>query len=384
MSKNKNIAKFDLSQHLHPAWSVDDFFITLNDDMIMNPATILTFETLFTGKRTHGVYSYRDTANMFETHNLSIGGKITVEHTSQKGSKKGPEVEYKQNFTITRVTSSDINSERIVTVEFEDTLTYQLSNSYTNAKFDETLPMDMYKELLGVAAEGITFVDSILGMPEAKALFSTGDSALKNLTTDFAHRGFNLVQDKLNTFIVHDDQMTCDKLKSTGEFFSCLQKPEFSRFNIIDYEIGSIDYEVLNSVSTTRTNNIEPELIGNEKISVKTTPAPPNCGGELSKSTNIIDMLRGEGQKQSNGKSFANAATLTKNMKNAQTLIIWVPGCNNEKLHKTIEVEIPNPKGHDTTRGDENMSGVWEIWQVRDKIISSIFIQQLFLRRGGS
>ncbi len=380
----KEIAKFDLSQHLHPAWSVDDFFITLNDVMIMNPATVLSFEILYTGKKTIGACTYRDTANMFETHNFSTGVKITVEYTSQKGSQKGPEVEYKQNFAITKVSSSDYNSEKIIIIEFEDLLTNQLSQGYINARFDATLPMDMYKELLGPVASEMTFVDSEFGMPEAKALFSTGKSILENLESDFAYRGFNLVQDKINSYIVHDDQMTCNKLKSTGEFFSCLQKPEWSRFNIIDYEIGSIDYDLLKSINTTRTNNIQPELIGDEKITVKTTAAPPQCHGQLTKTTTSNDMIRGKGQKQSNGNAFSSAATLTKDMKNLQTLVIWVPGCNNEKLHKTIEVEIPLPKGHDTSRGDENMSGVWEVWQVRDKIISSIFIQQLFLRRAGS
>ncbi len=377
------INKHDLSQMLHPAWSVDDFFVTLIDSIILNPATILSFETLYTGKKSYGVVTYRDTANMFETHAISIGGKITIEHTSQKGSTAAPEVPYKQNFAVTKVDSKSYASEKIIGIEFEDVITSQLSRSYTASRYDDELPMDMYKDMLGPVAGGLTFVDSVIGMPNAKALFSSGSTVLENLLTDFSNRGYNLVQDKNNSYVVHDDQMTCNKLKSTGEFFSTLQHYEASRFNIIDYTLGSIDYDVLKQAPSKIVTNINQELIGEKNITVKATNASPECTGKLTTGLKASDMIVGAGQKQAPGKSYANQATLSKNLKNAQTMSIWVPGWNGERLHKTVEVEIPLPKGHDTSRGDQNMSGVWEIWQYRDKIISSIFIQELFLRRAG-
>ena len=62
---------------------------------------------------------------------------------------------------------------------------------------------------------------------------------------------------------------------------------------------------------------------------------------------------------------------------------IWVPGCNNNKIGMKIEVEMPRPAELKQHEDDPSLSGKWVVNKVRDKIIRSYFIQELYLSRAG-
>jgi hypothetical protein len=95
------------------------------------------------------------------------------------------------------------------------------------------------------------------------------------------------------------------------------------------------------------------------------------------KNTDIIST-RGLKQGDAIGKNQQYYETLN----NAQKCSIWVPGRVDSLVGKKVQVVFPKPTYY-ASDSDKLFTGDWEVYMVRDKIIGSYYLNELFLRRPG-
>lgn len=174
--------------------------------------------------------------------------------------------------------------------------------------------------------------------------------------------------------------MTNEKAVSTGEFFEYKPSDIYSRAQVIEYDTKGFDISALENTIPSVTNEINNENTNQKELNVKTTTTTPK-GGKVA-GYNAQDLQVVTGEKQSSSYNM-NSEQLTKDLKNLQEMSIWVPGWNGNRLGMTVEVELPRPINLDQTEENQVYKGKWVVNKVRDKIISSYFVQELFLSRAG-
>ncbi len=127
-----------------------------------------------------------------------------------------------------------------------------------------------------------------------------------------------------------------------------------------------------NEINNENQNDVEMDII--------TELSKPVAG--LIGGIKAIDRLNFSGQKQQVTHNKQND-TMTKSLKDLQKMSIWVPGWNGNRLGKKVTVELPRPVQYNQSENDPTFKGKWVVQKVRDKIINSYFIQELFLARDG-
>ena len=70
-------------------------------------------------------------------------------------------------------------------------------------------------------------------------------------------------------------------------------------------------------------------------------------------------------------------------MSNLNQGSIWVPGVNKERIGFKIDIVFPKPVGYEPVGDSDMYSSTWEVYAVRNKIIKTYFIQELFIRKPG-
>ena len=159
-------------------------------------------------------------------------------------------------------------------------------------------------------------------------------------------------------------------MPKTGEIFDFKTRDYFSRTNIIEYDLGGIDTNVLMDTAPTAT------------LKTGTSKAEQNGANNMMQvdykiSEQVSSMRAIMGQKTSDGNDSAGAS-----IGNLQKMSIWVPGWNGNRMLMTVKVELPRPITTEQSENSEVASGEWVVEGVRDKIISGYFIQELFLTKG--
>lgn len=375
-----------LLQKLDISWTVDDMFINFNDMKDLRINDLLTYEVMWYGKEVHGVISFRDMENISENGYLTVGGFITIGYTSQADSISLEPATFEKKFVITKVTGEDDNNgkAKLIEVEFKDTIIQQMKLSYLSKGYSGKTEKEIYEDYfksIGIEDE-INFVMNE-NSEVTNSLIPAHISAYEHLSKDWEYRGLSLIQDRYASYLVHDSHRTNDKAISTGEFFEYKPKDYTSRAQVIEYNIKGFDMTALENSIPSAGASINNENANKDEMNTKVIDST-GTGGSVA-GISVKDLAVGRGRKQSGTMhSSANVDTLTKDLKNLQEMSIWVPGWNGNRLGMKVKVELPRPLHIDQSEDNEAFSGEWVVNKVRDKIINSYFIQELFLSRAGT
>ena len=371
--------KYDVSGHLHDAWTVDDMVIDLNGVSIL-PSSLLTYEILWAGDSIRGIVSFIDYQNLQANGAIDSGGILTISYTSQKGSRYGKEAPLTLRMSISEVKIGK-EKNQVITLILKDVMDAALSVRFLNKSYMDQTPEDMIKNYtkdLGLGELGFT---GPMKVKEQKVDVSTPAhlSAYDVLKSTTKKNGYSIMHDKTYSGVVHDEALEEDNLPHTGETFYYLPKEEYTRFQIISYDLNGFTLEALEKSCARETNKLTLDNVGaGEEINSTSTT-------NISSSTKTIaGMPAKTGQKGLKTDATLGATTATKSINELQTMTAWVLGWNGNRLNQKVTIELPTPENSSQIQSAETFSGEWVVMRVLDKIVSSFFIQQLLLRRAGS
>ncbi len=385
--KSSNI-NYDLTQTLQEAWQVKDMFVIFNEMQdggnILEWRSLLSYEVMWAGSEVYGVITFTDADNYLENLPLSIGGFLSISHTSQPGTKYGKEAKFEKTFVITSVKSADgaAGNTKVVEINFEDMITKKLKSAYESIVYDDMPPSDAlsnrYRDL------GVKNLVVAANTNEKNTTIITPShiSAHEYTNEENNYRGYNFIQDRHTSYLVHDSHMTNQQAKSTNEIFEYQPADVQSRAQVLEYVTDGFDMKALEASIPTNANAISNESTQGETMDITAGMTTP-VGGTISNSIKSTDLLVVTGEKQHAGYNKSNA-TLSKELKNLQKMSIWVPGWNGNRLGMSVQVEMPRPVHINQSEENEIYKGNWIVNKVRDKIISSYFVQELFLSRAGA
>ena len=387
MQKNvKNKGVGDLNSKLTEAYALKDFYFEYNGCEI-DEADLVDFECLFGGPIKKASFLFIDNAGYTsgiakETTKIQAGGFIKVGYTDSKGC------DAKLDFVISKVVSSvDKKNQKLVQLLLQDTQSRNMMGSYVAKGYPETKFSEVIeKHLKELKVEGIS-----IDKPDAEEALNMVIPAHKNFFTVFMQsikeKNYQFRTDKFASYLVHNSKQEFKKLKSSKETFD-YDIDALSLARILQYDIKGYDMNAyLASVP-----------VKNLAMDHSTALSKDNRDGvdqkeqkrEIKKSEN--DTMVGKGVL--NSKMVASRGIKQGNRSNTQLQYfsalsranecsIWVPGRNINRVGMTVEVNFPRPKFYKSSEYDSEFSGDWEVTFVRDKIISSYFVQELFLRRPG-
>ena len=372
---------YNVQGNLHEAWTVDDMIVEING-LPLYITSLLTYEILWTGRGIKGIISFIDYQNFQANGALDSGGIIKISYTSQKGSNYGSEAPMTLMMSIDKV---DIGKEdnQVVTLQLKDILSSSLSVNFLNKSYKDMTPGDMlqqYTKDLGI--ENVVFA----GPKETKEIkldVSTPAnlSGYEVLNSTTKKSGYNIIQDRTYTGVIHDENLHDELAVHTGETFYYRPKEDYTRFQVIDYKLNGFNLEALERSCAVETNKLTIDNSGQGEI------LNPTADGLMAPTTGEISnkpISESMGQKGLKMDSRISSSSISKDLNNLQTMSIWVPGWNGNRLGQKVTVELPRPENSTQSQNSETFSGDWVVERVLDKIVSSYFIQQLLLRRAGS
>jgi hypothetical protein len=381
-------AQYDFTQLLDPAWQVGDLFVTLNKVSGNKGETlawenIMDYEAVFDGRHINGVLSFTDKDNLYENMPIVIGGFVDVSFVSQPDTKIGKPAKFEKKFVITKASvhrGDARNTMPLVEIRFKDVSTKLMQSSYQTNVYKDMKPAEAMKKHF----ESMGIKDLIVaGDPKEKETTLITPShidGLEYMIEEMAYRGYKFIQDRLASYLVHESHMTNDKAVSTGEVFEYKPSLYYTRFQVIEYNTKGFDINALEASIPSTTSMINNEAAQSDKMDVnvkETKVSSGKLGGVKATDYQTIN-----GQKQSSSYNQSDE-DLMKDLKNLQEMSIWVPGWNGNRIGMTVEVEMPRPVHIEQTESSESFRGKWVVNKVRDKIISSYFVQELFLSRSG-
>jgi hypothetical protein len=338
---------------------------------------------MWEGKNCHGILSFTDKDNWLENLPLSIGGFVDISFISQPNTQSGEPAPFDKKFVITSVKSFDgdvRSSTKIVEIRFEAFENKILKSTYESVVYNDQEPSKSLEEQFN--RMGINLIVAADEEEKKTTLITPSHISMDEyLDNEMDYRGYHYIQDRHSSYLVHDSHMTNEKAQPTGEFFEYKPADISSRAQVIEYITDGFDITALENSIPSSTNEINNENTQQEEMSVKTKMTAPT-GGSVGNGIKATDMHVVNGEKQQTSYN-QSSATLSKELKNLQKMSIWVPGWNGNRLGMSVEVEMPRPVHLDQTADNELYKGNWIVNKVRDKIISSYFVQELFLSRAG-
>ncbi len=382
MSKSSN----DAVNQLHEAWQSNDFIANFNNLHEIRVENVVDYECMWYGKEAKqvlAVMTFIDTEELLKNMPLVVGGFVKISYTSQEHTKIGKPLPFSKDFYITKVRQvkeDERNAVSSVTIEMIDIVSQKLKSDYSNKAFPETKPMTVFEEVL----EKFKIPDLEFLPDLTEAIVNITVPAHKNafdfFTDELSYRGYNFIQDKFKKYLVHDTDITDSKAASTGEYFEYKPSLEHTRFQVLAYNGEGFNLSALEESVPVDMNKINNENQNQKEMDIAIEVAKVDTTKLATVS--LKDRVNVSGFKQGNTYN-KNNSTEMKNLKEAQEMSIWVPGCNNNKIGMKIEVEMPRPAEYKQNTDDPSLSGKWVVNKVRDKIIRSYFIQELYLSRAG-
>ena len=374
-----------LLQKLDPSWQVNDMFIEINETEL-RMRDLLTYELMWHGDHVEGIISFQDIQNFQDSIKIDVGGLVKVGFTSQE--KTSDPAYWEQTFVITKVNYAD-GGKMINTKVCELYLKDMVSQQLTLSHFAKSFIAKPIEEIFTGIFDGLGINPPTMAMNPDREPMTILTPAHKSMFETLKHswneEGLSFIQDRHASYLVHDIHRTNDKALHTGEFFEYKPKNYWSRSQVIEYKIKGFDMESLEKSIPSVGNSINNSTARSDEVSVKTTKNIPQGGTLGGGSVNVLDMYVGKGQKQNAGLYTSKTSeTLTKDIKDIQQMSIWVPGWNGNRLGMKVRVEMPRPTHIVQDEHSEAYTGDWVVNKVRDKIISSYFVQELFLSRAGA
>lgn len=381
-----NIDEFDLTYKLDPAWTVDDLYVEIrNQKTSVHILTedVLTYEVLWEDDDVHGVLSFTDYYDVASTYKLYLGGELEISFTSQKGSRSLPEAPFHRIFKITNVRVIPDDTP-IMEIEFEELSVIESKQMYGSEVY-EGKPAEHITKL----AQSAGFKDVIVAGPELikeipHTIITPAHKPVGEvLGAMLQEHGYQMIFDKQGTYIVHKENLRDDKLEHTGEIFYYQPVKYWIRNQVIEYSLpNGFNFNAIQESVATDTTQIDYQQAQQEDSNLKATPLIPNVSNTLQ-GVPVKELPKSAGQRQGGTTGESSLIEYQDKINKLQTMRIWVPGWNGNRQGKKITVEMPVPKYVNQNNPDTTVSGDWVVYKTRDKIISSYYIQELFLRRAG-
>ena len=387
-----------LSAKLTPAWELNDLYVNLNGQELCD-IDIQDYECLYGGCRVIGRLKFIDskghlTGDNPDAANIQVGGFVDVGFTTSENCQ------HEESFSITKVTT--INNKRnqklvildLVDIETKNMLTAFKSKGYPNTKFSDAIKKHMTEIGNDGLRFGKEFVLSAPKMIEEKMLNMVVPGHInfhEFLNIEMAERGFNYVKDRAKNYLVHAEHREFDKLIHTFNEFEYDALNEFDFNRIVQFDIDGYNSEGFEcSIATSNTSlnpldaNSEDAVISTEgtdsKISKKKSEESKNDSNISGvKASSLANAHRGSKQ----GSKIGGDQQYFSKLSNATKANIWVPGRVDNLVGKKIKANFPKPTYYADSGEDQLFSGDWEVYMVRDKIISGYYLNELFLRRPG-
>ncbi len=381
-----NIDDFDLTYSLDQSWTVDDLFIEIRNQSTsvhILPEDVLTYEVLWEDDDVHGVLSFTDYYDIAKTHKLYLGGELEVSFTSQRGSDSLPEAPFSRTFKITNVRVIPDDSP-IMEIEFEEMSVINSKQMYGSEVFDGK-PAEHISQL----AKAIGFNDVIVAGPKIleeipHTIITPAHKPIGEVLGGMLQEhGYKMIIDKLGSYIVHKENLSDDKLDHTGEVFYYQPVKYWIRNQVIEYSLpDGFNFKAIQDSVATDTTQINYQQAQLDNSNLKATPLIPQVSNTLQ-GVPVKQLPKSAGQRQGGSTGSESIVEYQDKLNKLQTMRIWVPGWNGNRQGKKITVEMPVPKYVNQNNPDTTISGDWVVYKTRDKIISSYFVQELFLRRAG-
>jgi len=385
---SKEKAENSLDHKLTDAWTVSNYFVKINDQEVCQ-ADITDFEAVFGGCEVKAFVKFVDSKGMLtgdkpKVGDLGAGGFVTVGYTDPMGC------EIEHQFSISKVTSANNSkNQKLVKIELEDMEARNMKGTFKakgagGKKFTEAI-----KEHYEKTGNKKKF--NIKGPLKEMAVNTIIPSHMDFHTfikKEAAFRGFKYIKDRFSNYLVHTEHMEFDKLPKMDLEFSVDEK-QFSFNRIVQFDLGGFNMNTLLQNTPTSilnvdnivNNSMEKLKDGVETLIFQKDPKKSKSEKKDSgvKKSDLTKHVRGI--KQSTGP--AGTQQNYANLNNAQKGSIWVAGQNANYVGKKIKVNLPTAESY-SKGSDDVASGEYEIYAVRDKIISGgYFTQELFLRRPG-
>jgi len=376
-----------LTHLLDEAWAVNDLFVTVQNQaksVHILTEDILTYELMWEDDDVHGVLSFTDHYGILQSKKLLLGGVINISYTSQKGSEAGDEVPFTGTFSITNViqlSGADVPS---IEIQFEDYTMTQSKGIFGSETFEGTAAKNI-GELAKKAGFGNVIVAGPKMLKEVKQTIMTPSH--KPITAVLGgllqEHGYKMIIDKFSTYIVHAENLLDQQAQHTGEVFHYKPRQHWIRNQILEYNLpAGYDHKAIQNAVGADTNQIDYKQAQQEKSNLGAKPLGP-----LSTNTHqgvpTKDLPTSAGVKVASVDGGQSLIALQESINKLQTMSIWIPGWNGQRQGKKITIEMPRPKYENQNENDTTTSGDWVVYKTRDKIISSYFVQELFLRRAG-
>jgi len=371
-----------LSNKLTETCIVDEYFIEFNGCEVRKN-DVQDFEVLWGSDCVKAVLTIIDTTGTISGDTqgsapLTVGGMVNVHFVS------GKTCEFDYDFYVEKINHiQDTNNKRLLTINLIDKETLNLKGTFVNKGYPETTYSDAIEKHLN--DNGVTNIKVVRGAnePKVNTVIPAHRNALDVITSDIKAKGMELVRTMSGGYLVSKECKTFDKLTSTNEEFEYDVANHLSFWRILQYNIQGLDMDaLLQTIPVKQTfmssvSQIEDTEGTDSKAEVNNSKDTSTIG-----KNSITDLVNYRGEKLKSSET-KNTKEYFNKIAGVQKASIWVPGLSIDRIGKKVTVHFPTPPSINTSDYDEILSGEWEVYMVRDKIIKEFFVQELFIRRAG-
>ena len=378
-----------LTSKLTPAWTVTNYFITINGcDLRMED--VLDLEIMFGGSTIPAILTIQDSDAHLTGENgkvpIAVGGSVHIEYDSIGNCH------YEDDFTITKVNfATDDRNRKLVVILMEDTDTVKSKSSYISKGYPGKTHSEVIQEHrkeIGTKKELIVAEPEHQKQKKQNVVIPAHQNNHDTIEKMNEHNGYDIVKDKEKHYLVHKEQKTFDKLKFNREIFEYDIANPFSVHRILQFNFKGFDLDkMLKAIpARTSTQNHQGEVNANkEKDGVKAEPKAK--GKNLSNSgtiggTEVGKAIKFKGERQADVNQSNENQTFNI-LQNLGEGSIWVPGMNKDRVGYKIQIVFPKPIGYEQVGDSDQYTTEWEVYAVRDKLIKTYFVQELFVRNPG-
>ena len=374
-----------VSNKLTEAWALKSYFVEVNDCLI-EESDYVDFECILGGGCIRASFSFLDNHGFMgqDKNAIEVGGLVQVEYTDVLGC------ETKLNFSINKITQDkDSKDQKLINFQMTDNISRNMKSTYKGKSYKDKKISEVLEEHLeetGNTEENMKHKIEVVG-PEKESEKSIIIGSHAPFSGIFNHlleeNHYEYKTDRDTNYVVHKEHLGFDKLKETGETFEP-DTDDISMSRILQYNIKGYDLNVLLDNVPEKNTSLDDSTM-NEKdnkdgVEGKHEISKPEC--EDKEVCAPAKKVTSRGTKQT-----ANPGDYKKiysAISNAQSMSIWIPGRNINRVGMTVDVNFPRPIQYKNTEYDKEFSGSWEVVNVRDKVIGYYYVQELFLRRPGS
>ena len=353
------------------------YFDVRANDIKIQSKYIQDFDILWDGNFViTGYMDTNDHIDIINTAKLKVNSKIIVTCIDLY------EVNFAREFIITEVLEQKTQGLKGVRFEFQDIISYTLQNTYIDKSYEITSLTDIFNEYMALEVDAL-----ISGFPIEKQLLKSREltnfvvpnkNFLEFITLELKKEGLFFYQDKTKIVIGDADFPLIDD----GEFaYIQAGTQELYGYKIIDYHL------VLNNYKVNILPKTDYHVFDKSKKSMTHYTKNYSDYKEDFNLNGITTDLQVTNGSRNITKEYLVDDTKYRytDYKDANIMTIVVPGNFTQSLlYSRVEVELAG--NHLTTetlnKGDQKLSGTYQICEVNDKIyLGQRFIQQLKLRR---